>query len=156
MSAARIRVPATRSKGFPGGSVGKEMATPLQYSCLRNAMDSEVWRVTVHRVTKNRTRLKWLSAHVTRSRVHDLLDHGWCHLYSPQRAQGPGRTEVGSGRTEVQAGRDHQDQNESGLRAKLGPGVSRLRRVFRDPESVSLHRGSGHTAPWTTDRKSVV
>ena len=89
---------------------------------------------------------------MTHSSICDLLDRGQYHIYSPPRAQGPGRTEVGPGRTEVQAGRDHQDQNESGLRAKLGPGVSRLRRVFRDPESVSLHRGSGHTAPWTTPK----
>ena len=59
--------------GFPGGSVGKEIAysagdardmgsipgmgsspggghgNPLQYSCLENPMDRGAWRATVHR-----------------------------------------------------------------------------------------------------------
>ena len=63
--------------GFPGGSDGKQAAfnagdpgsipgsgrsgegdsNPLQYSCLENPMDREVWRTTVHGVTKSRTRL---------------------------------------------------------------------------------------------------
>ena len=64
--------------GFPGGSDGKESAcnagdqglipglgrcpggvhgNPLQYSCLENPMDTEVWRATVHGVAKSRTRL---------------------------------------------------------------------------------------------------
>ena len=64
--------------GFPGGSDGKESAcnagdlglipglgrcpggvhgNPLQYSCLENPMDREVWRATVHGVAKSRTRL---------------------------------------------------------------------------------------------------
>ena len=30
---------------------------PLQYSCLENPMDRGTWRATVHRVTKNQTRL---------------------------------------------------------------------------------------------------
>ena len=59
--------------GFPGGSVGKETAcsagdpglipgsgrspgegngNPLQYSCLENPMDREVWQATVHGVTR--------------------------------------------------------------------------------------------------------
>ena len=37
----------------PGGGNGN----PLQYSCLENPMDGEAWLATVHRVTKNRTRL---------------------------------------------------------------------------------------------------
>ena len=31
--------------------------TPLQYSCLENPMDGEVWWATVHGVAKSRTRL---------------------------------------------------------------------------------------------------
>ena len=37
---------------------------PLQYSCLGNPMDREAWRVTVHRVAKHWTQLKWLGIHV--------------------------------------------------------------------------------------------
>ena len=64
--------------GFPGGSESKESAcnagdlgsiprsgrspggghgNPLQYSCLENPMDGGAWWATVHRVTKNQTRL---------------------------------------------------------------------------------------------------
>ena len=31
--------------------------TPLQYFCLENPMDGEVWRIAVHGVAKSRTRL---------------------------------------------------------------------------------------------------
>ena len=37
----------------PGGGRGN----PLQYSCLGNPMDREVWWATVHGVTKSQTRL---------------------------------------------------------------------------------------------------
>ena len=43
----------------PGGGHG----SPLQYSCLENPMDRGAWCVTVHGVTKTRTRLKPLSMH---------------------------------------------------------------------------------------------
>ena len=67
------------TKGFPGGSVvknlpatagdveeissipglgrspGEEHGNPLQYSCLVNLMDREVWWATVHGVTKTGT-----------------------------------------------------------------------------------------------------
>ena len=64
------------SKGFPGGSAGKESACnagdlgsipglgrspgegngyPLQDSCLENSMDSGAWQATVHGVTKSWT-----------------------------------------------------------------------------------------------------
>ena len=33
----------------PGGGHGN----PLQYSCLKNRMDREEWRATVHRVAKS-------------------------------------------------------------------------------------------------------
>ena len=38
---------------FPGIGNGN----PLQYSCLENSMDRELWQATVHEVTKSRTRL---------------------------------------------------------------------------------------------------
>ena len=41
----------------PGGGNGN----PLQYSCLENPMDREVWQATVHGVTKSWTQMKWLS-----------------------------------------------------------------------------------------------
>ena len=37
---------------------------PLQYSCLDNPKDRGDWWATVHRVTKRRTQLKWLSMHI--------------------------------------------------------------------------------------------
>ena len=38
-----------------GGSPGEGDGNPLQYSCLENAMDGEVWWATVHEVTKSDT-----------------------------------------------------------------------------------------------------
>ena len=35
----------------PGGGNG----TPIQYSCLENPMDREVWQAAVHEVTKSQT-----------------------------------------------------------------------------------------------------
>ena len=64
----------TPTRGFPGGSVGKESAcneedpgstpglgrssgnrngNPLQYSCLENPMGRGAWRATVHGVAKS-------------------------------------------------------------------------------------------------------
>ena len=64
--------------GFPGGSNGEESAcnagdlnsipgsgrspgegngNPLQYSCLKNPMDREAWRATVHGVAKSQIQL---------------------------------------------------------------------------------------------------
>ena len=37
----------------PGGGNGN----PLQYSCLKNAMDRGAWRATVHRIAKSQIRL---------------------------------------------------------------------------------------------------
>ena len=68
-------------RGFPGGDSAKELACqctrslgqedprgghdhPLQHSCLENPMDRRAWWVTVHRVTKSRTQLKWLRTQV--------------------------------------------------------------------------------------------
>ena len=43
----------------PGGGHGSS----LQYSCLETPMDRGAWWAIIHRVTKNRTWLKWLSTH---------------------------------------------------------------------------------------------
>ena len=63
-------------RGFPDDSDGKESARnagdsgsipgagrfpgegngyPLQYSCMKNSMDQEVWWATVHGITKSQT-----------------------------------------------------------------------------------------------------
>ena len=42
----------------PGGGHGN----PLQYSCLENPLDRGARWATIHRITQNWTRLKWLSA----------------------------------------------------------------------------------------------
>ena len=36
---------------------GEGNGTPLQYSCLENPMDGEVWWAAVHGIAKSRTRL---------------------------------------------------------------------------------------------------
>ena len=36
---------------------GEGNGTPLQYFCLENPMDGEVWRAAVHGIAKSRTRL---------------------------------------------------------------------------------------------------
>ena len=61
---------------FPGGGHGN----PLKYSCLENPMDRGAWQATVHKVTKSRTPLKWLStnAHMC---IAELL---CCNLKSTQ------------------------------------------------------------------------
>ena len=40
-----------------GRSPGVGNGNPLQYYCLENSMDGGTWWATVHRVTKNQTRL---------------------------------------------------------------------------------------------------
>ena len=83
----------TSAWGFPGGSLGKESTCnagdtgdtslipglgssprgghghPLQYSCLEGSTDRGDRRATVQRVTKSRTRLKWLSMHTRNASV---------------------------------------------------------------------------------------
>ena len=49
----------------PGGGHG----SLLQYSCLDNLMDGGAWQGTVHRVTKNQTRLKQRST----NNKHNML-----------------------------------------------------------------------------------
>ena len=46
-----------------GRSPGAGHGNAFQYPCLENPMDRGAWRATVHRVTKSRTGLKWLSVH---------------------------------------------------------------------------------------------
>ena len=54
-------LPAVRETGVRSlgreDPLEKEMANPLQYSCLGNAMDRGTWWATVDRVTKSQTRL---------------------------------------------------------------------------------------------------
>ena len=40
-----------------GRSPGEGNGNPLQYSCLENPMEGEVWKATVHGVAMSRTRL---------------------------------------------------------------------------------------------------
>ena len=40
-----------------GRSPGEGKCNPLQYSCLENSMDREVWQATDHMVAKSWTRL---------------------------------------------------------------------------------------------------
>ena len=60
-----------RSGRFPGEGHGN----PLQYSCLENSMDRGAWQVTVHRVTKSRTRLKQLSTHRPLGDLSKMYSH---------------------------------------------------------------------------------
>ena len=51
-----------------GRCPGEGHGNPLQYSCLENPMDREVWRATVPGVAKSQTRLKGLSTHALQGR----------------------------------------------------------------------------------------
>ena len=55
-------------------TVEKEMATPLQYSCLENPMDGGAWWATVHGVAKGRTQLSDLPCLL---RITDLWRGIW-------------------------------------------------------------------------------
>ena len=58
----------------PGGVYGN----PLQYSCLENPMNREVWRATVRRVTKSWIQLKWLSLHACMGFIKlQVVTHQW-------------------------------------------------------------------------------
>ena len=67
---------------FPGRGHGNQ----LQYSCLENPMNREVWQAMVHRVTKSQIKLKRLSMHINVSsnhfKVFDLLLVLFCPGYS--------------------------------------------------------------------------
>ena len=43
------------SKPESGGYPREGNGNPLQYSCLKNSMDREAWRATVHMVSKSGT-----------------------------------------------------------------------------------------------------
>ena len=46
------------------GGVHGRQGNPLQYSYLENPMDKGAWGVTVHKVAKSWTQLKWLTIHI--------------------------------------------------------------------------------------------
>ena len=52
-----------------GRSPGGRHGNLFQYSFLDNLMDGGAWQATVHRVTKNQTRLKQLST----DSMHNML-----------------------------------------------------------------------------------
>ena len=65
-----VKIPSANAgelrHGFDPGSrrsLGGGHGIPLQYSCLENPLDRGAWQAIVHSVTKNWTRLKWLSMH---------------------------------------------------------------------------------------------
>ena len=63
-SACNARIPGdTGSIPESGRSPGGGHGHSLQYSCLENPMDRGAWWAIVHRVSKSRTQLKWLSTH---------------------------------------------------------------------------------------------
>ena len=69
-----------------GRSPREGNGNPLQYSCLENLMDSEVWWATVHRVTRSWIRLKQLSTHALNSALTllgacALLKDSLIHLF---------------------------------------------------------------------------
>ena len=62
-----------RSIPGSGRSLREGHGNPLQYSCLENSMDREVWWATVYGVTKSRTWLKWLSSALQTARSNPGL-----------------------------------------------------------------------------------
>ena len=54
-----ISYPSTKMNINPSiyTAIGEGNGTPLQYSCLENPMDGEVWWAAVHGVAKSQTRL---------------------------------------------------------------------------------------------------
>ena len=51
---------------IPGSerSSGEGHGNPLQYCCLENPMDREIWQAAVRRVAQSQTRLKRLITHL--------------------------------------------------------------------------------------------
>ena len=56
-----------------GRSPGEGNGNPPQYSCLENPIDWGAWWATVHRVAKNRTRLRDFT-HFTHTYIYSFLD----------------------------------------------------------------------------------
>ena len=54
-------------------SPGEGNGNPLQNICWENPMDRGTWQSTVHRVSKNQTRLKWLGTH-THTYIHYIYN----------------------------------------------------------------------------------
>ena len=68
-----------------GRSPGEGNGNPLQYSCLRNPMDSRAWWTTVHGVTKSQTQLNDLTIElfqVIRYTVPILVKINYVNFYS--------------------------------------------------------------------------
>ena len=55
---------------FSPSCIGEGNGNPLQYSCLENAMDREIWWTTVHGVAKSRTQL---SNQHTHTHTHEKI-----------------------------------------------------------------------------------
>ena len=70
-----------------GRSPGEGYGNSLQYSCPENSMDREVWRATVHWVTKSRT---LVCMHLNAQKFYSLLYQLYCTVpgSSPSRIQG--------------------------------------------------------------------
>ena len=60
---------------------GEGHGNPLQYSCLENPMDRDAWWAMVHRVTKTRIWLKWLSLHSCINAPYYDTDVGYMNVY---------------------------------------------------------------------------
>ena len=58
----RYKLGTTERLHFHFPALEKEMATPLQCSCLENPRDGGAWWAAVYGVAQSRTRLKWLSS----------------------------------------------------------------------------------------------
>ena len=59
-SMKKVMLPAMWEPGLilgSGRSPGEGHGNPLQYSCLENSIDGEVWWATVHGVAKNQLQL---------------------------------------------------------------------------------------------------
>ena len=84
---------------LPRNWLSQRNGNPIQYSCLENPMDREVWQVVVHWVAKSQIWLKWLSTQECRykhfPRAEPSLKHGifswhssgWDTALPVQRAQ---------------------------------------------------------------------
>ena len=57
---------------------GEGNCCPLQYSCLENPMDRGIWWATVHRVSKNQTRLSDLHFHVVFQSIYLFWSQLFC------------------------------------------------------------------------------
>ena len=72
-SASARDIKAVSSIPGSGRSPGGRHGNPLQYSCLKNPMDREAWRATVHRVAKSQTRLNQVSTCASVSKANSAF-----------------------------------------------------------------------------------